>query len=328
MNKERLVNQMNQAGIDGLIASTPENVGYITDFWMAIQQVTRWVETYALVSGSIEKPALIASLYGLVSHVDMIEPEELKLMPYGVFYVSEEAIVSRTDEKIKEILPIEKNKSAAEALIKAIKEENLDSAVIGVENMMSLQTLNQLKKEFPKLRIKEVPDLFHRVRMIKTADEVEKMKRSAAIIEKAIDTALQNSIEGISEIEATIIMKQEVIRQGAEPLFTVVQFGMNSPHVDAQPTEDRLKKGDIIHIDAGCTFKHYYSDTARTVLFDGKPTPKQENIFNAIVNAQRRGIEMARPGARASEIFDAMLEEMRRGIPHANRSNMGHGIGL
>ena len=328
MNKERLLNQINQDGIAVLIASTPENVGYLTGFWMSIQQVARWVETYTLISNSMEKPILIASLYGLVSHSDLIEPEELRIMPYGVFFVSEEAIVSRTDEKIKEILSIEKSKSATEALINAIKEENLDNAVIGIENLMPFQTLNQLKKEFPKLRIKGAPDLFHRVRMVKTDDEIEKLKKSATIIEKAIDIMLQNLTEGISEIEAANIMNQEIIKKGAGPAFTVVQFGINSPHVDAQPTENRLQNGDIIHIDAGCTFKHYYSDTARTVVFGGETTPKQRKYFNAIVNAQKRGIEMAKPGVKASEIFDVMLEEMKKGIPHANRSNVGHGIGL
>ena len=309
MNRERLINRMNQEGIDALIASTPENIGYLTGFWMSIQKVARWVETYALISNSTETPALIASLYGLVSHANMIEPEELKLKPYGIFFVSEEAVVSRTDEKMKEILTLGKSKNAADALINAIKEQKLDRAVIGIENLMPLQTLSQLRKELPGLRIKEVPDLFHRVRMIKTSPEIERLKKSAAIIEKAIDTTLQDISKGMSEIEAAIMLKQAVVKQGAEPDFTVVQFGANSSHVDGQPTENRLKKDDIIHIDAGCTFEHYYSDTARTVIFDGKPTPKQEKYFDAIVNAQKRGIGMVRPGVRASEIFDAMLEE-------------------
>lgn len=328
MNKERLFALMKQEGIDAILASTPENVGYLTGFWMSVQPVARWLETYALITNSKEKPALIASLYGFISHADLIEPETLQLMPYGVFFVSEQAITSKTDEKIKKILRLEKSKSPLEALIKAIKNAKLESSVIGIENLMPRQTLEQLEREFPRLKIKILPHFFHQVRMIKTPDEVEKLRKSASIIEKAIDTMIENLVEGISEIDAAKIARLEIVKAEADPTFTVVQFGMNSPHVDAQPTTNRLKRGDIVHIDAGCAFKHYCSDTARTVIFGGEPTPKHKKYFEAMVNAERKAIEIARPGIKAAEIFDAMLAEMRKGIPHANRSNVGHGVGL
>jgi len=329
MNKERLVNQMNQEGIDVLLASTPENAGYITNFWMGIQQVARWVESYALISNSREKPILIASLYGLISHVNLIEPEELKLMPYGSFTINEETgPLSQIDQEIKELLQLKSSPSATEALIEAIKEENLGSAVIGIENLMPLRTLDQLKKEFPRLRIKEATGLLHRARMVKTNDEIEKLKKSATVIEKAIKSTLQNITEGISEIEAANELDREIMKEGAAPAFMVFEFGANGAHVDAEPTEARLKKGDIIRIDAGCVYQHYYSDTAKTIVFGEQATPKQQKCYQAIANGQKSGIEKARPGVRASEVFDEMMKAIRKDIPDYNRPNFGHSIGL
>jgi len=329
MNKERLVNQMNQEGIDVLLASTPENAGYITNFWMGIQQVARWVESYALISNSREKPILIASLYGLISHVNLIEPEELKLMPYGSFTINEETgPLSQIDQEIKELLQLKSSPSATEALIEAIKEENLGSAVIGIENLMPLRTLDQLKKEFPRLKIKEATGLLHRARMVKTNDEIEKLKKSATVIEKAIKSTLQNITEGISEIEAANELDREIMKEGAAPAFMVFEFGANGAHVDAEPTEARLKKGDIIRIDAGCVYQHYYSDTAKTIVFGEQATPKQQKCYQAIANGQKSGIEKARPGVRASEVFDEMMKAIRKDIPDYNRPNFGHSIGL
>ena len=329
MNKERLVNQMNQEGIDVLLASTPENAGYITNFWMSIQQVARWVESYALISNSREKPILIASLYGLISHVNLIEPEELKLMPYGSLTINEETgPLSQIDQGIKELLQLKSSPSATEALIEAIKEENLGSAVIGIENLMPLRTLDQLKTEFPRLRIKEATGLLHRARMVKTNDEIEKLKKSATVIEKAIKSTLQNITEGISEIEAANELDREIMKEGAAPAFMVFEFGANGAHVDAEPTETRLKKGDIIRIDAGCVYQHYYSDTAKTIVFGEQATPKQQKCYQAIANGQKSGIEKARPGVRASEVFDEMMKVIRKDIPDYNRPNFGHSIGL
>ena len=329
MNKERLINQMNQEGIDVLIASTPENVGYVTGFWMSIQQVARWVESYALISNSREKPSLIASLYGLISHVDLIEREVLKIMPYGAFSINEATgPLSKIDKEIKELLRLESNSSATEALIAAIKEENLSNAVIGVENLMPLKTLEQLKKEFPQIKIKEATGLFHKARMVKTSDEIEKLRKSATVIEKAIKSTLQNIVEGISEIEAANELNKEIMKEGADPAFMVFEFGANGAHVDAEPTETRLKKGDIIRIDAGCVYQHYYSDTAKTIIFGEEVTAKQQKRYQAIASGQKSGIEKARPGVKASEVFDEMMKAIRKDFPDYNRYNFGHSIGL
>ena len=53
MNKERLFALMKQEGIDAILASTPENVGYLTGFWMAVQQVARWLETKFISTRSV-----------------------------------------------------------------------------------------------------------------------------------------------------------------------------------------------------------------------------------------------------------------------------------
>jgi len=329
MNRERLVSKMNQEGIDALIASTPENVGYLTNLWMMIQVVARWVDSYALISTSQEKPTLIASPYGLISGADILEPERLNIVPFGRHNMYGDTVVSRTDKKIKGFLAIEARTSQAEALIETIKEQNLDSAVIGIENLMPLQMLDQLKNEFPKLKIKNVATkLFHWARMVKTPDEIARLRKSATVMEKAIDVTLQNIAEGMSEIEAANITKSAVIKESAHPVVMVLNFGTNASHMDAPPTEIRLEKGDIIHFDTVCVFEHYYADTARTVIFGQEPTDKQKRYFDTIVNTQRAGIEKAKPGVKASEIFNVMEKTMQKGIPHVERLNFGHSIGL
>lgn len=329
MNEKRLVNQMTQDGIDALIASTPENVGYLTNFWTFAQQAARGVQTYTLISSSIEKPVLIVPIGDVVSGMDLIEPKELTMIPYGSFYIhTEGTTLSETDQEIKEIFEIERSINATEALITVIKEENLGCSVIGIENEMPFQALNRLKKEFPQLRIREATDLLHKVRMVKTDDEIEKLKKSADIIEKAINAVLHWITEGTSEIEAAKKLKGEIIREGAEPGLTNIGFGANSAHPDALPCGNRLKKADIVRFDVGCIWKHYYSDTARAIVFGEEATTKQNEYYNAIANGQRNGIAKATPGTKVSDIFDLMMKTVRKDIPHYNRHHCGHGIGL
>jgi len=316
---------MNEEGIDLLIASTPENVGYLTDYWSLSQQVVRGVQTYALFSNSMEKPVLIIP----ISDGDLIGRKDLKVVPYGSFYINESTTkLSKVDQAVKEIFQMKKSKNGIEALIDVIKEENFDCSVIGVENKIPFQSLNRLKKEFPKLRIKEVTDLFHRTRMVKTNDEIRKLRKSANIIERGIESALQSITEGISEIEVAKELKKEIIWEGADVGFIVIGFGAHSAYPNAQPSKNKLKKGDIIRFDVGCLWEHYYSDTAKTIVFGKKATTKQKKYYNAIVNGQKEGIEKVKPGVRVSDIYNIMIKTIRKDIPHYNRHHFGHGIGL
>jgi Xaa-Pro aminopeptidase len=204
----------------------------------------------------------------------------------------------------------------------------LDSAVIGIENVIWLPTLERLKQAFPKMRFKEATSLFHRARQVKTPDEIAALRKAVAIMQSALDVTFQSLTEGMTEREAAGIAQKEVIAQGADPIFMVIEFGANGAHVDTWPTETPLKKGDLVHTDCVCLYEHYYADTARSVVFGQEPTAKQRQYFEAVVQAEQRGVECIKPGARASEVFRIMDATLRQGIPHATRFNVGHSIGL
>jgi Xaa-Pro aminopeptidase len=329
MNRERLTSRMKQEGVDALIASTPENVAYLTNLWMMIQVVARRVDSYALISTSQEKPSLIASLYGLISGVDLLEPERLNILPHSDHNMYGDTAATKTDEKIKGFMAMKARANDAEALIEAIKEQNLDSAVIGIENLMPIQMLERLKKEFPKMRMTNVASgIFHWARLVKSPDEIARLRKAAAVMEKAVDLTLANVTEGMSEIAAANILKSAVIKEDTHPVAQVLDFGTNASHKDAPPTTTRLKKGDVIHFDVVCNYEHYFADTARTVVFGQEPTDKQKKYWASIVEAQKVGIEMAKPGVKASEIFNAMLKTVQKGMPHVDRLFFGHSIGL
>lgn len=327
MNTGRLASQTAQDGIDVLVASTPDNIGYLTNYWNVIQEAVREIEIYALFSSGWEKPVLIASIGALVSSADLVKSEDVTVMPYGSFHISEGTDLSTRDQEIWELLQMERSPSAVETLVKVIRERGVDRAVLGIQNEMSYRTVDRLRKEFPKLRMREATHSFHMARMVKTGAEIENLRNAATIIERAVASTLECLAEGISEVETAAELNRQIISQGAAPAFAVVGFGANAAHVDAQPSDRRLKKGDIVRFDVGCAWRQYYSDTAKTVVFGGEPTERQERYYDALVAGHKNGIAMANPGTRVSDIFSAIMEAIRRDIPHYMRHHCGHGIG-
>jgi Xaa-Pro aminopeptidase len=92
--------------------------------------------------------------------------------------------------------------------------------------------------------------------------------------------------------------------------------------------DTRLKKGDCIWFDVGCTFHGYRSDIGRTVSF-GEPSQKFRTYYDASKGGQSRAFELMVAGRPASEVFNGAVERVRElGIPHYQRHHVGHGIGV
>jgi Xaa-Pro dipeptidase len=95
-----------------------------------------------------------------------------------------------------------------------------------------------------------------------------------------------------------------------------------------QPSEQKLRRGDVIRFDVGGRYAHYRADIARMAVF-GKPEARADKYYRALVAGVEAGKAIMRPGVKASQIFDLVVETVRtEGIPHYRRSHVGHGIGL
>lgn len=107
-----------------------------------------------------------------------------------------------------------------------------------------------------------------------------------------------------------------------------IGFGERSALMNVQPSERRLRAGEVIRFDAGGRYRHYRADVARIAVL-GEPEPAVRHYHTALLAGVRRACEMIRPGVTAAAVFETTVETVRReGIPHYRRNHVGHGIGL
>jgi len=110
-------------------------------------------------------------------------------------------------------------------------------------------------------------------------------------------------------------------------------FGEFTAFPHGSITPQKLKEGDVVMIDDGCTVEGYQSDITRTVVY-GKPTARQRQIWDLEKRAQSAALTAAKVGA-ACESVDAAARKVITdfgfgpdykvpGLPHRT----GHGIGL
>jgi Xaa-Pro dipeptidase len=101
------------------------------------------------------------------------------------------------------------------------------------------------------------------------------------------------------------------------------------PHGSLQP--QKLKEGDVVLIDGGCTVEGYQSDVTRTGVF-GKPTEKVTNAFEIVRKAQDAALDAARAGRLSGTVDDAaraVITSAGYGPDYKFFTHrLGHGIGL
>ncbi|MEI8270032.1 MAG: M24 family metallopeptidase [bacterium] len=172
--------------------------------------------------------------------------------------------------------------------------------------------------------------LLHEVRAVKNNMELENIIKAQKISEQVLTDALKILKVGITEIEVEKYIKYLFIKYGA-PILSfspIVSFGKNTANIHHEPSKNKLKVGDTIMFDIGCTVNHYCSDMTRTYFF-GKPNKKQEKIYQAVLEAQEKVFERIKKGERKAKVLDKTARDFlnkkfgAKKFPHG----LGHGVG-
>ena len=172
------------------------------------------------------------------------------------------------------------------------------------------------------------------LRQIKDSEEISKLREAERIGDlafKAIIPFIEASWkEGLTENAIALKLEQVMRQNGATGLSfdTIVATGAKSSLPHAQPSEEKLKKGDFVVMDFGCIYKGYCSDMTRTVVI-GEASSKHLEIYEIVLRAQKAALEGIRIGLKGSEV-DAIARQiiMEAGYGDCFGHGLGHSVGL
>lgn len=169
------------------------------------------------------------------------------------------------------------------------------------------------------------------VRIYKTPDEVEKLRKSAEVADLAMDAVLKVIKPGITGFdiaaEAEYVMKKHhsSTRTTAHPIMIAYGELLHRPHPFIY--SDKIENNGLITIDFGAVIDGYHSDLARTIAL-GKITKEDEMAVQAVLNGQTAGIQAIRPGVRLKYVHKAVLEGFGDYRKYHFGGLVGHSLGL
>lgn len=168
------------------------------------------------------------------------------------------------------------------------------------------------------------------VRMVKTDEEIKKIRASASLLKKVYKELLCKIKTGMTEKDVAMCFEILLRQMGAEAAAfePIVAFGANSAMPHHRAGDARLKTGQIILLDLGLIYGGYHSDMTR-LLFHGRPDAKMLHLCAVVKRAHSAAVALCQPGQTVAALDIAARDQMRQEDmePYFTHS-LGHGIGL
>ena len=185
---------------------------------------------------------------------------------------------------IKKTYSMEK-KRFFESIHKIIKKHNIKTKNIAIDkNNFTLNSYKHFKKQFKKIRTKDISLDCMKLREIKTEKELQFLKKSCTYADKIIQKVMVNFKDFKTESEAAAFLEYETKRNGLELSFNpIVASGSNGSMPHHEPSNVKIKNGFCV-IDFGVKYKGYCSDITRTIYI-GKISKKELGMQKAKISS-------------------------------------------
>jgi len=226
----------------------------------------------------------------------------------------------------------EEDQSPYERVVEILKDRGVRTGTVGIEERVRFFLYDGIRLAAPALKFVSATPVTAGGRMFKSPAEIALMQRANDITIEAYKATRASMTEGMTQGEFAGNCAAAFRALGTSGgIF--VSFGKYTAFPHGSSTPQRLKEGDIVLMDGGCTLEGYESDITRTFVF-GKPTDRQRQIWGLEKKAQDAAFAAAKIGAPC-EAVDAAARKVIidagfgpdykvPGLPHRT----GHGIGL
>ncbi len=284
---ESLRARMRRDGIEAMVVSDPINVGWLTHF-----------------NGTFGRAIVTATdaLFVTDSRYTIQAQEEVVGMPITWF-----ASPVDGDEFV------------------ALKTKELGVTKLGFEAATTTYSQwEKLVKKFEGIELQPVGDILADIRMVKSAEEVAKVRVACGIADAAFDHIIRMIQPGVTEYDICLDLEFYMRRQGADVAFpSIVVSGNRSARPHGKPSEKKLEVGDFVTMDFGARVSGYNSDITRTVVV-GAATDRHRSVYGAVLEAQLASLDAIRAGSLARDV-DAVARQVL--AKHNLAQYFGHGLG-
>jgi len=286
-----LLEEASKIKCNNIVAFEPENIFYMTGFWG---------EVIALSNGSGMK---------------LIAP---KL----------EADRARKGSRDCKVIESERGSDMLKSLLSNLSNGNICT------DCNDYATIEKIRQKIGNRLIHNV-EPFYSARKIKDNKEVEIIAKASRILDKLFAICEKEIKPNVTEKQLQATLLYEAMKMGAYPpsyRFTVspliIASGINSSLPHADPTDRKIRKGDLVTVDLTLRYNGYIADATRTFAVSTLDS-EQKKIYNIVKEAQEQGLDAVKTGAKCGAVDQACRSFIKKaGYGKYFIHSTGHGIGV
>jgi Xaa-Pro aminopeptidase len=181
-----------------------------------------------------------------------------------------------------------------------------------------------------RFRLQPAPPLVERLRMVKEAREIQRIRVAVHLGASLFDIALKTIRPGTRETDVAAAMEFAARCGGASEMSfpTIIAAGERSALPHGRASGHRIPRRGFVVCDFGVILAGYCSDMTRTVWV-GRAPADAGSVYDAVLESQLAGVAAVRPGATAGEIDAACRNILKkRGLAKFFSHSTGHGVGI
>lgn len=228
-----------------------------------------------------------------------------------------------------------------------LKEEinlylDLERDSISSSDSIAHEFAQNIVSKYPQVMIKNVFSIFGELRLVKSEEEVDNIKKAISITIEGIEALMKNSKPGMKEYQLESYFDFVCKNNGVKDLAfkTIAAAGKNAATLHYVSNDAELKDGDLIQFDLGAQYNFYNADISRAFPVNGKFTERQKAVYNAVLKVNEEIINDIKPGKMFKEInnkaTDLIAEEcIKLGLIKEKSEvskyyfhSIGHSLGL
>jgi Xaa-Pro aminopeptidase len=304
-DKRKLLELMRVQALNGILLTSPENVFYTTGYT-------------ALPSSGNPILYTLRSRLPFFSYID--DDGQVTLLCWGF---SAEGV----DFGVDNLIGFSNFLGAREALDSLLRQKLRSKSTLGIESSCPYYVLTLLDETVQPESLHVVDDIMSGLRLIKSDQEIELIKKSTEIIEQTVAELYEILRPGMGRSELIREAKYRMIRNGATGLsHTTFSFAQANPEIDI---DEKLGPNRLVTLDLGGIYQGYASDNRRYAYSGSIPASLLERYTIMVEMVDKVGAALL-PGTSYADLFQLTLDLYARYKikPLARFNHTGHNIGL
>ncbi|WP_031489066.1 aminopeptidase P family protein [Ureaplasma canigenitalium] len=290
----KVINEHASQGVDGLVLHSTYNRFWFLEFASS--------DGYVLINKNGDAIYLVDARYYTAAK--------------EVVTNAKVVLLARTEEK-----------SVIDLLVDAANELEIENALVEAD-YITLETHELIKRFVPKT----TPFTSAHLRAIKTKEEINFLQKAGDITADAYIWLRENvDVVGLKEIEVANILTKKMLDLGAakNSFDPIVASGPNGGCPHHHPGDRVIEDGDMVTVDMGCIVNGYCSDMTRSFIAGNKPNPEMQEIYDIVLAAQTKGIELTSSKVTGQEV-DTLCRSMIDSTKYKGyfTHGTGHGVGI